>query len=145
MKQKQLFMKSKLYPEQKSLALILRSVTNWSLSKCLKWVSKESNLERFYRYASKYYGKGGYTPPKYREEDLVKEFKFRGFVDIRDFKKKKICNYIQSSWPVGGTIWIYPKHFAHTIRALKRGYPYIWGLSHLICIRGYTRIDTRYQ
>lgn len=136
-------MKSDYLPVIKSMALIIKSKTHWSLERCFRWCNK--HYSEYIDYVKLHILKNGFKQLPYRTQDLVKEFKFRGFVEMDSFKKKKICNYIQSNRTIGGIWWIYPKHYANTHRAMLRGYTRIWKEFSLIAIQGYTRVDMRYQ
>lgn len=136
-------MKSPLLPVYKWMALTVKKITNWSLERCFRWSVR--HYDKYIDYVNMQYLKGVYISKSYRTKDLAEEFRFRGFVDLREFKKKPICNYVQSNRSVGGITYIYPKHYANTWDAMSRGYTHIWDEFPFLGIAGYTRIDVRYQ
>lgn len=74
---------------------------------------------------------------------ILKELLTQGFVPISEFPMKMKSGwyaYLVTNQSVCGDYYIYPEHFAHDCRAMKKGYRFISEVFSGIGQEGYTRI-----
>lgn len=81
--------------------------------------------------------------PKLRDQDLEKQFIFKGFIPLQEYKgynPKKYC-YIKANRLLDGKEYIYPARFTHNYKLMKRGIPNIHDAFSKVAIPGFTRIQ----
>lgn len=140
--QQDCMMKSDEPPFIKNLALAYRGFTKESLENSLKWA--KSHQKRYRRALSSYYlelWKNKKSPLSYDSRSKVsQEFLFNGYVPYEDFahKMKPGRGYLISN-PNSPEKWIYPKHFGHDYKSLKR-FEDVYIAQSLYGIEGYTQV-----
>lgn len=130
-------------PFIKNLALAYRSFSKRSLEDSLKWA--KHHQKRYSRALSKYYlqlwkdernARISYN----RKYKIDQEFQFMGYVPYEDFvhKMKPGRGYLMSN-PNSPTKWIYPKHFGHDYKSIKR-FGDVYEAHTQYKIEGYTQV-----
>lgn len=81
--------------------------------------------------------------PKMRDIDLEKQFTFKGFIPLEEYKRynpDKYC-YIMANRLLDGKQYIYPAKFTNNYKLMRRGIPDIHQVFGLIALPGFTRIQ----
>ena len=105
-----------LLPQERFYTMLLykKLLKIKSLTFCSKWVRK--HWDEYYKWAST-------QKPRffnYRTEDLVLEFRFRGFIPIDSYKRRKGYSYILSNRMLDNIQYIYPNKFASNYDKMKK-------------------------
>lgn len=92
----------------------------------MKWCKRHGipkTLEQATRFASRHIGEwesymsqeGSFNPDayKFRDIDLVREFRFLGFKRLEKFPMQPNRAYITSKTYIDGSLWVWPYHFRH--------------------------------
>lgn len=135
-------MESDLYPSIKNLALLYNGITKKGIKYSLKWANK--HIDTYNTKLGKHYRINGVK--NISEKQAYREFIFRGYIPYEEFehKKKPGCCYICSNTLVEGTKFIYPKHFGHDYKTLRK-YMDVYKAHDLYGIEGYTKVDIKYS
>lgn len=133
-------MKSKLPINTKCLALRYKSIIKCPLQDALSWA--KDNYLKYVKYEGTHY-------KDYRREFngpyLEKEFKFRGYVPLDSFTKEPGYNYLQSNFPINGTMYVYPKKLCRRYDLNYKDNPNPYNYQLDAGISGYTRVDVNYK
>ena len=132
------YMKSPLSINIKLLALKYFRINKKLIPfrKSLRWAKE--HWDEYCYYASRHW----YLHRSLTDDQLTREFSFRGFIPLEEFKKISRFNYIQSNIPIEGTIYVYPFPCGHTFKTLEK-HEDVYKVLEEIGIQGYTKVDVR--
>lgn len=128
-KDKQRLDKSNITPIRKLLAMFTKKKHGISMNKAIREAKKIDILGLTLKFKIEC------------QEYAIREFKFRGFIPISQYKKFN-PNYphVTTNFKIQGEYWIYPKRFGNNFYQLQKGYEPIHNVFMEYGVQGYTRI-----
>lgn len=134
--------KNNLTWAQIKVALAYRAITKRSAISSIRWTKR--HWEEYQEAVLKRLGGIPMVRKRSKDKFILKELLSQGFVPRSEFPMKMKSGwyaYLVTNQPVCGDYYIYPEHFAHDCRAMKKGYRDIHtALNSGIGPEGYVRI-----
>lgn len=124
------------------MALAYKAITKRSAISSIRWTRR--HWDEYNKAVLHRKGNMPLIRRSLKEKYILKELLTQGFIPISEFSMKTKTGwyaYLITNQKLCGERYIYPEHFAHDYRALKKGYRYIYtALNSGIGQEGYTRI-----
>lgn len=128
--------------EQIKVAITYKAITKRSLISSIRWTKR--HWDEYNKVVTARINGMPLVRRKLNEKYILKELLSQGFVPRSEFPMKIKSGwyaYLVTNQTVCGEHYIYPEHFAHDYRAIKKGYRDIhMALNSGIGQEGYTRI-----